>query len=122
MVYIKRKYIIAICVSAIVLSLVLTRFVYANYTEYIYAERVRHYLLEEMKYDMKEIKEIKGIYGGKLPSCIVTVTFRDEPYLEYIYYAHNGIFQASFRMIDQDFEKQITRKKLKHYDREFDSF
>lgn len=50
------------------------------YRIYIYAERVRHYLLEEMKYDMKEIKEIKGIYGGKLPSCIVTVTFRDEPW------------------------------------------
>ncbi|MFC3886245.1 hypothetical protein ACFOU2_23250 [Bacillus songklensis] len=61
-------------------------------------------------------KSILGIWGVKLPSFYaVVVVFKDEPYVEYIYFAHNDILQFDHRITDEGRKQGITESDLKHY-------
>lgn len=74
----------------------------------IYAKRVTHYLLEEQGYEKDDIKSVKGVWGFKLPPFCAVVIFTDEPFVEYIYFAHNDVIQFGYRITDEGKEKGIS--------------
>ncbi len=100
------------------LALVLSPFVYVQANKFIYASKVRHFLLDEQGYKPEEIKSVTGVWGIKLPPFFVVVVFADEPEVEYIYFAHNKLMQFEHRISDEGKKRGITEispSKLKHY-------
>lgn len=51
-----------------------------------------------------------AMHGGGL-----VVTFKNEPYIEYLYFAHGRVRQFEFQIIDKEF-KRITKEDLRNYD------
>ena len=98
----------------IILLVVIFAFIKIQDTKNIYEKRVTNYLLDE-GYEKKEIKSIEVIYGFKMPAFYTVVVFEDEPYVKYIYYAHNGVKQMEYTLTDGGIEKGIDETKLKHY-------
>lgn len=73
-------------------------------------------MLEDRKYSREEIKSVKGVWGKKLPSFFAVVIFEDEPYVEYIYFAHNRVMQFNHRLTPEGKAKRISLTQLKHYE------
>ena len=46
-----------------------------------------------MEYDKGEIGSVEGVYGFKMPEFYTIVTFENEAYVEYTYFAHNTVLQ-----------------------------
>lgn len=105
---------IALFVTIIVLVIILTRFIYIEVNKNSYKNKVTNYLLEEMGYDQSEIALVEGVYGFKMPEFYTIVIFENEPYVEYSYFAHGGISQFDYRIIDRKYIG-ITKKELKNY-------
>ncbi|MEF2965844.1 DUF3139 domain-containing protein [Paenibacillus sp. M1] len=101
-------------IAALVTILVATPIIYVQANKQIYANRVTDYLVEEQNYNKDDLKSVKGVWGVKLPSFFVTVTFKDEPNVEYIYFAHNEVIQFSYRPAQGD--NDIEEAELKHFD------
>jgi len=92
----------------------ITPFIYIEINKLIYKNRVMDYLVDEKGYNKEEIKEIKGVWGFKLPPFYSTVTFNDEPTIEYIYFAHNEVLQFKYYSLNG---KPIEDPyNLKHYE------
>lgn len=111
----KRRY-YKIMVAVIVIVLVITPVIYVQANKMIYAQRVTKYLLEDQKYTREEIKSVKGVWGKKLPSFFAVVIFEDEPFVEYVYFAHNRVLQSSHRLMPEGKAKGISLSQLKHYE------
>ncbi|MOA24016.1 hypothetical protein D3C78_1446760 [compost metagenome] len=105
-----------VIIMAILTTLVVTPVTYVQVNKMIYANRVTDYLLEDQKYNRDEIESIEGVWGIKLPSFYAVVTFKDEPYVEYIYFAHNEVLQFSYRLTEEVKGKNIAETELKHYE------
>ncbi|MCM3273592.1 DUF3139 domain-containing protein [Paenibacillus elgii] len=97
------------------IGLILTPFVYVQLNKVIYANKVKKYLVEKQNYKENEIKSVKGVWGIKLPPFYATVVFEDEPYVEYIYFAHNDVLQFRYNITEEGNNKGITQSDLKHY-------
>ncbi|QFF99298.1 DUF3139 domain-containing protein [Psychrobacillus glaciei] len=80
-----------------------------------YEKRVTSYLVNEKGYEKKEIKSVEGKYGVKLPPYYVVVVFEDEPYVKYIYYAHDGVNQMEYILTNDAIKLNINKSELKHY-------
>ncbi|MEK4386185.1 DUF3139 domain-containing protein [Solibacillus sp. FSL W7-1464] len=102
-------------VLLIPIFIILTRFIYIEANELIYANRVTDYLLDELQYDQSEIASVEGVYGFKMPKFYTVVVFTNEPYIEYIYFAHERVLQFEYQIIDEEFEG-ITKDDLCNYD------
>ncbi|KOO51702.1 DUF3139 domain-containing protein [Viridibacillus arvi] len=81
-----------------------------------YEKRVTSYLVDEKGYEKKYIKSVDGIYGVKMPPFYVIVVFEDEPYVKYIYYAHNGVNQMEYVLTEEAKKSNIDKSDLKNYD------
>lgn len=97
------------------LLLIFVSFIKVQMTKNVYEERVSNFLLNEQGYDKKEIKFIKVKWGFKLPAFYTIVTFEDEPFVEYIYFAHNGVKQFEYILTEEGKKKGIIESELKHY-------
>ncbi|MFC5651134.1 DUF3139 domain-containing protein [Paenibacillus solisilvae] len=76
---------------------------------------VTNYLIEEKGYTAEEIQSVKGVWGIKLPAFYAVVVFKDEPFVEYIYFAHNAVHQFEYRLSDEGKQKGINEADLKHF-------
>lgn len=94
--------------------LVVTPFVYVKVNKMIYAHRVTEYLIEK-KYSPEEIESVEGVWSIKLPPFLAIVKFKDEPDVEYIYFAHNDVIQFSHRISEEAQKKGKTKSDLKHF-------
>ncbi|MDQ0088584.1 putative membrane protein [Paenibacillus anaericanus] len=112
----KKVRIIVIIMAILVALLVVTPVIYVQMNKIIYATRVTDYLLEEQNYSKAEIESVKGVWGIKLPAFYAIVTFKDEPYVEYVYFAHNEVLQFSYILNEEGLEEGIIESDLKHYD------
>ncbi|GAA0489649.1 hypothetical protein GCM10008986_14390 [Salinibacillus aidingensis] len=101
-----RLHKIALTVS-ILLLLILNKKVYEN--------RVTDYLVEEQGYKKEEITSVEGVWGFKMPKFYTTVTFENEPYVEYTYYAHDGVRQFDYEIIDGK-QKEMSVEDLKNHE------
>ncbi|MEI4771674.1 DUF3139 domain-containing protein [Psychrobacillus sp. FJAT-51614] len=81
-----------------------------------YENRVTSYLVDEKGYENKDIKSVDGIYGVKLPPYYVVVVFEDEPYVKYIYFAHDDVKQFEYILTNEAIEMNFNKSKLKNYD------
>ncbi|MBD0382830.1 DUF3139 domain-containing protein [Paenibacillus sedimenti] len=104
------KWILAI----LVIGLFITPFFYVQTNKKMYANKVTNYLLNEQHYKKNEIKSVKGIWGIKLPSFYTIVVFENEPYVEYIYFAHNNVMQFSHNVTEEGKQLGITESDLKN--------
>ncbi|MBU8878695.1 DUF3139 domain-containing protein [Bacillus sp. FJAT-29790] len=111
----KLKKNINIFVLLTILALVITPFLYVQINKMIYEKRVTNYLIEEAGYKAEEINSVEGIWGMKLPPFYATVVFKDEPFVEYIYFAHNDVQQFEYRINDEGKQKGVIETELKHY-------
>ncbi|MGF9979674.1 DUF3139 domain-containing protein [Viridibacillus arvi] len=87
-----------------------------EFTKTEYEKRVTSYLLDEKGYEKKDLKFVDGIYGVKLPPFYVIVIFEDEPYVKYIYYAHDGVNQIEYILTEEAIKSNIHKSDLKNYD------
>jgi hypothetical protein len=110
------KKIFLVGIWIVLLAIIISPFFYVSINKYIYEQRVTDYLLKEKGYKAEEIKSVKGVWGVKLPSFYAVVVFADEPYVEYVYFAHNKILQFEYRITGEGKQKGITQSDLKHYD------
>ncbi|MBE1553839.1 hypothetical protein H4683_000913 [Filibacter limicola] len=73
------------------------------------------YLIEEKGFVKEDIESIEGKWG-KLPAFYAIVTFKNEPDVEYTYFAHdNDIFQFSYKITDKGGDEGIVEGNLKNY-------
>ncbi|WP_102029096.1 DUF3139 domain-containing protein [Salirhabdus sp. Marseille-P4669] len=81
-----------------------------------YENKVIQYLLEEQGYKEADITllEERGTVGS-LPPRYVIVVFQNEPYVEYTYYAHSQVKQASYHITDDKYV-DFTEADLKNID------
>ncbi|MNC36154.1 hypothetical protein D3C76_225630 [compost metagenome] len=111
----KAKKALVITLTVLGLLIVLTPIVYVRVGIVVYAHRVREYLTEELGYTRAEIASVKGKWTIKAPPFVVLVKFRDEPEVEYTYFAHDGVVQFSHDISQEGLDKGITEKSLRHY-------
>ncbi|MEJ8547039.1 DUF3139 domain-containing protein [Brevibacillus borstelensis] len=100
----------------LVIGLFLAPFIYVQASKAIYAHRVTKYLVEEQGYKPEEIQSVTGVWGVKLPPFFAVVVFQDEPFVEYIYFAHNKVIQADCRITEEGKKNGLTEAGLKHRD------
>lgn len=112
----KKTKMILIATLIFLILLIVTPFAYVQANKRIYAQRVTDYLLQNQNYKREEIQSVQGVWGKKLPSFYAVVVFKDEPQVEYVYFAHNDVIQVSYRLTQEGKEKDMTEKDLKHYD------
>ncbi|WP_373876570.1 DUF3139 domain-containing protein [Paenibacillus spongiae] len=98
----------------LVIVIFITPFFYVQANKLIYANKVTSYLLNVQHYKKNEIKSVKGIWGIKLPSFYTVVVFENEPYVEYIYFAHNDVMQFSHNITEEGKQLGITDSDLKN--------
>lgn len=102
-------------VFVIIIALVLTPIVAIQANKYIYKKRVSTYLIEEKGFAKKDIELIEGKWG-KLPTFYVIVVFKNEPNVEYTYFAHsNDVFQFSYEISNEGLAEGIMEENLKNY-------
>ena len=102
-------------VAILVLGLILARFIYIEVNKNIYKNRVTDYLLQEVGYDESEIASVEGVYGFKMPEFYGVVIFTNEPYVEYLYFAHGKVSQYEYQIIDSQYD-ELSQDELKNYD------
>ncbi|UQZ32621.1 hypothetical protein C2I18_03035 [Paenibacillus sp. PK3_47] len=96
--------------------LVVAPLVYVQTRKFVYAHRVTSYLKEEKGYSSQDIASVQGVWGMKAPPFFVVVKFRDEPEVEYVYFAHDGVMQFSHSITRRGMRQGIERANLKHLD------
>ncbi|MNI53145.1 hypothetical protein D3C73_1079630 [compost metagenome] len=111
----KTKKNIIIIVWVISLGVIVTPFIYVQINKIIYAQRVTNYLIEKKGYRAEEIKLVKGVWGIKLPPFYSVVVFKDEPSVEYVYFAHNDVEQFGYNISDEGKQIGKTKDSLNHY-------
>ncbi|WP_262416400.1 DUF3139 domain-containing protein [Paenibacillus sp. CGMCC 1.18879] len=111
----RREKIVRISIGILLAVLIMTPIVYVQANKLIYAHRVTAYLLEDGHYRKEEIQSVRGIWGIKLPSFFAVVTFKDEPHVEYVYFAHNEVHQFGYRLTPEGRDHDFKEKDLKHY-------
>lgn len=99
----------------LVLVAVLIPVAYVRINKILYAHRVENYLIKELHYSKQEIASVKGVWGIKLPSFFAVVRFRDEPEVEYTYFAHNEVIQFSHEISEKGLDQGIRESDLKHF-------
>jgi len=111
-----RINIFRISISLILLALISIPFFYIYINKHIYKEKVTNYLLNEESYKLEELQSVKGVWGKKLPSFYALVVFKNEPLVEYVYFAHrpDNILQFSYRITEEGKQKGIIQSDLKH--------
>lgn len=77
---------------------------------------MKTYLLEEKGYKQKDIKEINGVWGMKLPAFYVTVVFENEPNVKYIYFAHNEVIQFEYEINGEVTSVEFSKIDLINFD------
>ncbi len=112
----KGKNVQSIIASIIVVSIILTPFIYVQVNKRIYANRVNRYLVEEKHYRKDEIQSVRGVWGKKLPSFYAVAVFKDEPQVEYVYFAHDDIIQFGFSSPNAKDGVELQPKDVKHYE------
>jgi hypothetical protein len=112
----RGKNIRSILLSIIAASIILTPIIYVQANKRIYANRVTRYLVEEKHYRKDEIQSVKGVWGKKLPSFYAVAIFKDEPQVEYDYFAHADISQFGFRAVGAVTGVELQQKDVKHYE------
>jgi hypothetical protein len=100
--------------ALLIIGLFITPFFYVQANKIIYANKVTNYLLNEQHYKKNEIKSVKGIWGIKLPSFYTVVVFENEPYVEYIYFAHNNVLQFNHSVTEEGKQLGVTDSDLKN--------
>lgn len=111
----KKKRYIFITVAVLLVMLIVSPFLYVQANKFIYAHRVTEYLIEKKGYAKDEIASVQGVWSVKLPPFLVIVKFKDEPDVEYIYFAHAGVLQSSHRISDEAIQRGKTKSDLKHF-------
>ena len=109
---------VVIFIAILVLALIFARFIYIEVNKSIYKNRVSDYLITEMGYDESEIAKVEGVYGFKMPEFYVAVVFKNEPYVEYLYFAHGRVSQYEYQIIDSQY-KNLSQDELKNYEPRF---
>ncbi|WP_233143882.1 DUF3139 domain-containing protein [Lottiidibacillus patelloidae] len=112
----RNKKIFIIVIWILIIGLILTPFIYVEGNKFIYKNKVMNYLVEEKGYKEKEIQLVEGVWGVKLPPFFTRVIFENEPYVEYIYFAHDDIIQFEYSLTEEGIQKGITEKDLKNYE------
>lgn len=100
----------------LIVLLVLSPVVYVQVNKILYAKRVSAYLTDTKGYKKEEIASVEGIWSIKAPPFLVEVEFRDEPGVEYIYFAHAGVLQFSYSITPEGRENGYREARLKHVD------
>ncbi|WP_088033247.1 DUF3139 domain-containing protein [Evansella clarkii] len=112
----KKKKIFIIILWVFVIGLILTPFLYVEVNKAIYKHRVMDYLIEEKDYEKDEIQSVKGVWGLKAPAFFATVVFKNEPYVEYTYFAHNEVIQFEYEITEEGIQKGIVENDLINYE------
>lgn len=111
----RTKKVMTVTVVVILIVLVLTPIIAIQANKYIYKNRVSTYLIEEKGFAKEDIESIEGKWG-KLPTFYVIVTFKNEPSVNYTYFAHsNDVFQFSYEISDEGRDEGIVEENLKNY-------
>lgn len=110
-----KRFKIVLLFAILVLVIIVSRLIYIELNIHIYEHRVENYLINELRYDQRDIASVKGVYGFKLPEFYTVVVFTNEPYVEYLYFAHDGVLQYEYQIIDKEFN-EVTKDDLKNYD------
>lgn len=105
-----------IIMSVIAASFVLTPVIYIQANKRIYANRLSRYLVEEKHYRKDEIQSVKGVWGKILPPFYAVAVFKDEPQVEYVYFAHDDIIQFGFRPLGANGGAELKPEDVKHYE------
>lgn len=111
----KKSKVVRMIAAVIIIAIVLTPIIYVQINKIIYKHRVMNYLIKEEGYEKEHIQSVKGVWGVKLPPFLSVVVFNDEPYVEYIYFAHNGVIQFDYLITEEGKLMGITEQDLKHY-------
>jgi len=101
----------------ILIAVILTPFIYVQANKMIYTNRVSRYLVETEKIPLDQIQSVTGVWSKKLPAFCAVVVFKDEPEVEYIYFAHNGVMQFGYNLTEEGKQKGIEKSELKHYNK-----
>ncbi|MCZ8534885.1 DUF3139 domain-containing protein [Psychrobacillus psychrodurans] len=108
--------IIKITLLSILAGLVIVPLVSIQANKYIYKNRVTTYLIEEKGFEKDDIESVEGKWGFKLPAYYAVVTFKNEPYVEYTYFAHDkDVFQFNYNITDTGQKEGIKEEDLKNY-------
>ncbi|UUZ79002.1 DUF3139 domain-containing protein [Paenibacillus sp. P26] len=110
--FMNRKKII---VLTLFLAIAIAPFLYVHINKMIYVHRVTNDLVNVKGYKIEEIQSVRGVWGIKGPPFFAVVVFKDEPLVEYIYFAHNQVLQSSYHITDQGKKQGITEADLKHW-------
>ncbi|QHS21484.1 DUF3139 domain-containing protein [Virgibacillus sp. MSP4-1] len=110
-----RLHKIVLIVSTLLILILISPLIYVEVNKKIYENRVTDYLVEEQGYEKEDIASVKGVWGVKMPNFYTTVIFENEPYVEYTYFAHNGVGQFDYEVIDGE-HKEINVEDLKNYE------
>lgn len=106
-----------ILVVLILVAVILTPFIYVQANKMIYANRVSRHLVETEKIPSDQIQSVTGVWSKKLPAFCAVVVFKDEPEVEYIYFAHNEVMQFGYNLTEEGKQKGIEKSELKHYNK-----
>jgi len=110
---------VTIILFVILIGLVILPIVYIQANKYIYKNRVMTHLIEENDFEKEDIESIEGKLGS-LPTFYVIVTFKNEPDVKYIYFAHdNDVFQFDYQITDEGQKEGIKEEDLKNYNPRF---
>ncbi|GGA31516.1 DUF3139 domain-containing protein [Paenibacillus physcomitrellae] len=112
----KKTKVILIIITTLVCLLITAAITYVQVNKIIYANRVTDYLLEKQNYNSEEIEFVEGVWGKMLPAFFAVVVFKDEPEVEYIYFAHNEVMQFGYRLTEAGKQIGIEELELKHLD------
>ncbi|QFF98981.1 DUF3139 domain-containing protein [Psychrobacillus glaciei] len=112
----RTKKIFKITLLIILIGIVIVPIVSIQANKYIYKNRVTTYLIEEKGFKKQDIESVEGVWGFKLPAFYAIVTFKNEPYVEYTYFAHdNDVFQFNYEIIEEGQKEGIKEEDLKNY-------
>ncbi|MCZ8542306.1 DUF3139 domain-containing protein [Psychrobacillus psychrodurans] len=111
----RRKKIIKITLFAILVGLVIVPLVSIQANKYIYKNRVTTYLIEEKGFEKEDIGSVEGKWEFKLPAYYAVVTFKNEQYVEYTYFAHDkDVFQFNYNITEEGQKEGIKVEDLKN--------
>jgi hypothetical protein len=117
----KRKILYTLCfltISIIIIWFIISPFFINKEKEPTFFEhKVKNYLIDEKGYSEDEIQSIieKGEIGS-IPPRYVVVVFKNEPYVEYTYFAHHQVIQFSYQISDEKYKDTIREEDLKNFD------
>ncbi|MBS4214595.1 DUF3139 domain-containing protein [Neobacillus rhizophilus] len=111
----RTRKIFRVTLLVLLVGIIIVPIITIQTNKFIYKNRVSNYLVEEEGIDRDDIESIKGKWGFKLPSYYVIVTFKNEPQVEYIYFAQdNDVFQSNYKLNEQGQKEGIKEEDLKN--------